>query len=332
MLMRKLGRTGYSVTALGLGCYQLTGQFGVSPQLADSIIDTAYKLGINYLDTAQQYGAGESEAIIGRALTAHPDWRPYISDKCGHFDYTISRFHGEESYTDPEEIIRSIKHSLWLLRLDHIHILMLHEHNSPLWKFNYETGSCIGMEVLRQLKREGVTEYIGIGGWDCHLAAKLVSRAEIDVVLMAGGINLLSRPMFDEFIPEAVKHNVGVIVGGAFGQNNKYLIRKDRSGVEELRNSDDLKQAVMAEKLTKLYDLSDELGTSMTELAVRYVLSFNEIHCHVAGAREAEHLLSNSAAVDKGSLSPDVMEQIDRIQNIGESPTPLDVALQSKKQ
>ena len=65
MQKRRLGRTGFDVSVLGLGCYQLTGEFKVSSDESHRITDAAYRLGLNLFDTAQFYGAGESEEIVG---------------------------------------------------------------------------------------------------------------------------------------------------------------------------------------------------------------------------------------------------------------------------
>ena len=68
---KRLGRTGLYVTAMGLGAYQLTGEFGVHYDEARKILDYALNSGVNYIDTAQMYGFGEGEELVGQALRRH---------------------------------------------------------------------------------------------------------------------------------------------------------------------------------------------------------------------------------------------------------------------
>ena len=128
MIKRKLGRTGYEVTALGLGCFQFTGEYSIDPNTTEELMDYAMKSEINLFDTAQMYGFGESEEITYRGAFKHPEKTCYISDKIGYLhNRTITRAKGYEAYLDPVEIRRAVKHSLWLSRRDHLDIMMIHE-------------------------------------------------------------------------------------------------------------------------------------------------------------------------------------------------------------
>jgi len=315
-----LGRTGYEIGALGLGCYQFTGEFGVTPDKSWEIMDYAMRSEINFIDTAQMYGWGEGEEIVGRGLYAYPSKKTVVSTKVGFLhDRTVSRSRGMAAYTDIVEIKRAIKHSLWLLRRDFVEIFMIHEpEHTDWWGINCDTGDSVILSVLEELKKEGVIGYIGIGGWDMHINAMLVNTGRIDVALCAGGINLLAKPIFDELIPAAKKHNAGVVAGGCFGQNNPFLINKDKEYVRQLsKNCGKSNQGEMAyyQKLLALYDLADELNVSMTELAIGYILSFDDIHVHIPGAREVTHLIENLNAADKGALSEDIVGRINEIEN-----------------
>ena len=76
---RRLGRTEYQVTCLGLGAYRLTIDFGIPRTQSLALLQSAVTMGINYMDTAPQYGAGESEELIGRTLREHPNRKVHIS-------------------------------------------------------------------------------------------------------------------------------------------------------------------------------------------------------------------------------------------------------------
>jgi aryl-alcohol dehydrogenase-like predicted oxidoreductase len=317
MIIRTLGRTGYKVSALGLGGFQFTGQFGVLPNEADAIIDYALAHNINFIDTAHVYGNGESEAIIGRALLRHKDNKPIVCAKVGHLQSGILAGLKEkalDAYQDYNQVIRAIKHSMWIMRVDCLDILLLHEIDRE-WKPDFTTGNCIGMEVLEDLKKQGVVKSIGVSAWDCSAITKMIRTGRIDVVLVAGGISLINRWMFDELIPAAKEHNVGVIVGGCLGQNTPSLVFKDREALKPFLAVSDERIVNEAKKLAQLYDLADELNMSMVQLAVRYVLSFPEIHTHTLGARELMHVKDNIRTAEMGPLALEYVEKINQIQD-----------------
>ncbi|MFQ7501114.1 MAG: aldo/keto reductase, partial [Blautia coccoides] len=167
MIKRTLGRTGYEVSALGLGGFQFTSMFDVEPEEADAIIDYAIANGVNFIDTAQCYGGGESEAIVGRALQRHLGAdKPYVCAKVGHLHEGIlaGMRNPVEAFQDPKKILATIKHSMWLMRIDHFDLLLMHEVERE-WKADFDTGNCVCMEVLEQLKKEGIAKYIGGSSW-----------------------------------------------------------------------------------------------------------------------------------------------------------------------
>ena len=71
----------------------------------------------------------------------------------------------------------------------------------------------------------------------------------------------------------------------------------------------------MGKKLQEIYDLSDELGMDLFEMALRYILAFDDIHSHCAGAREVAHFKTNLAYAEKGPLSADIVKEINAIQD-----------------
>lgn len=328
MIERKLGRTGFNVSALGLGCYQLTSEFGVLPDIAYAILDYAFQHGIKVYDTAESYGFGESEELVGRACVRNSEYPVAISTKIGNLLHTTveevaktTREMNWEAYTDPVAIKRAVKHSLWLLQVDHLDMALIHEYNWPMWEIDYEKGEGPIISILEDLKKEGLVANIGLGGWDMHKAAQLVKTGKIDVVLAAGGMNLLEKPIYKELIPACREQNTGVMLGGGFGQNTPFLVAKDYNFVELLRQQDDEKIQNIVKKLMVIYGIAEELNIPMTELAIRYILAYEDIHSHVAGARELAHIQANIAAANRGPLPAEYVERIDKVQNIGECPS-----------
>ena len=115
-------------------------------------------------------------------------------------------------------------------------------------------------------------------------------------------------------IPEAKKHGTGIMVGAGFGMGNKFLTAKRRDELPELLDSKEESHVLMGKMLEKLYDLSDELGMDMFELAIRYILAFEDAQSHVAGAREIGHIRQNLEYANRGPLGAEVVEAINKIQ------------------
>lgn len=322
MKMNLLGRTGFEVSAIGLGGGQYTGEFSVLPETAEQLLDYAMRSEINFFDTAQMYNFGEGEELLGRAAFRHPEKKAILSTKIGYMDKALSRYKGKAAYTDPVEIRRSIKHSLWLLRRDELDICQIHEVDWPDWQIDYETGDSVILNTLEELKKEGLIRNIGLGTWKYDIAAKLVRTGRIDMVLSAGGMDILSAPMCENLIPAAREHNVGLVLGSCFGANSRYLTTKNREGLKTLLESEDEAKVMTAKKLDRLYNLADELNMDMFELSIRYLMTVEDIHCLMLGARELQHVKSNVAYANKGPLDADVVKEIHGIQNMGVSLTP----------
>ena len=308
---RRLGRTGLQVTEIGLGGYQFTGEFGVHYDEAGKILDYALNHGINYIDTAQMYGFGESEALVGQALKRHGDRQVFVSDKVGYIDRGVARAGGDKGYQDPTTLKRMIKHSFWLLQKEYVDIFMVHEPDSDWWQFDYATGDAVVTSVLEDLKKEGLIGAIGLGCWNSEVLAKLCETGRFDVALNAGGINLLDAPMFNRLISVAQKQDVGIIVGGALGQGFfTELFTKNTEAARQFIESDDEKKQLRGHKLLRLYEISDQSGMPVLEMALRYVKSFPEIHCHIPGARSESHVAENLMIYEKGKLPKDLLEAI----------------------
>ena len=334
MLKRTLGRTGLEVTTLGLGCYQFTGDFKIDPDVADQLLNYAMESEINLFDTAEEYGFGESELLVGAARSRYPNKKAVFTSKVGYMLQNtqldvckVTRELNHAAFTDPIEIKRAIKCTFMRMRADYLDILMIHEYNWPVWEIDYKTGDSAIMDALEDLKREGVIGAIGLGGWEMHQAAQLVDTGRFDVVLAAGGMNLLSRPMFDELVPACRKHGTGIILGGGFGQNNPLLIQKDRKTLKLLENDPDPRMRMMVQKLSDLYDMADELEIPMTELTIRFIMAMEDIASHVPGAREKAHIESNLNAARRGPLPKEFVNRILAVQDMGDSLTPEEMAI-----
>lgn len=314
---RRLGRTNLEVTELALGCYMFTGEFGVSQQEASAILDLAFDSGINYADTAAMYGFGEGEELVARALARHTEQAVYVSTKVGWLDRTVVRNLGEAAYREEDALLRAIKHSLWLLRRERVDVLMVHEPDWPQWGFDARTGDAPVLHVLEELKRQGVIGAIGLGGWNCDNIADLLETGRFDVALVAGGYTLVEQPVCARVIPAAQRHDVGLVMGGAFLQGLLATIQRER--ITEMLHTGTFSGRLTApvlHRLLAIYDLCEETGISITELALRYILHDPRIHTVIPGAQQVAHLRENLHAAAKGALPPELLARIGAINQL----------------
>ena len=314
MAERKLGRTGISVSEVGCGGFQFTGEFGVPKQEALAIIQAALEAGVNYFDTAPMYGFGESEELVGRGLLGF-DRRPIVvSGKVGWLDRTVVRAGGDAAYTDSQAIIRVVEHSLWLLRRDRLDVAMIHEPEWAQWKIDPTTGDSVVLSTLEDLRKAGVVGAIGIGGQDLTMNTALVETGRIDVVLTFMHYDLAVQDARDTLLPAAEKHDVGVILGGPYRQGA--LAAKATDRIAEMRRTGEYPWGFNEQVLRRLdaiYALSDRVGMSLPELGLRYLLSDAKVSSIIPGPRKVEELQRNLEFAGRGPLDPGLVAEIDRI-------------------
>ena len=299
MKERTLGNTSLKVSELSLG----GGQFysGSTVEQVREVIKAAFSAGINYIDTAAGYD--ESEKLLGQVL-ADVCQPCIISTKLGGYPEPFDP-------RDPGALRASVRHSLRLLGRDYIDILMIHEPDRPRhfdWWTDWDNFTGPVLEVMDELKAEGIVRFAGLGGSTAYELAHIINTGRFDVVLTAFNYSLLWREAEIAVLPAARANNMGIIIGsplqqGALARRYDEQIAHDARWLSPPRRH----------QYKALYSLLDELGMSIIELAVRFVISNPDISCVLTGARTAQELKENLAVVAKGPLSADLLGRLDEI-------------------
>ncbi|MGB2820621.1 MAG: aldo/keto reductase [Phycisphaerae bacterium] len=300
MKMRKLGSTDLEVSELSLGGLFIS-SFGAELEDARKATLRALELGVNYIDTAPTYA--NSEEVLGKILV-DVDQPVILSTKLG----------GRPRPFEPRDkdcLRRSVEESLHLLGRERIDILMVHEPDRPGqydWWTDHEKYEGPVLELLDELKAEGVIRYTGLGGTTAYTLARLIRTGRFDVVLTAFNYSLLWREAEIEVLPAAKEQGTGVVIGSPL-QQGALAARHDA----EVADGAAWLSPPRRNQFKALYAFLDELGMPIVELALRFVISNGDVACALMGARSAAEVQQNVEYVAKGGLPADVLDRLDEI-------------------
>jgi aryl-alcohol dehydrogenase (NADP+) len=314
-----LGRTGLSVSRLCLG----TMTFGVQCDEATStaILDRAADGGIDFIDTADIYPlggdlttVGRTEEILGRWLEGKRD-RFVVATKCygptgpAPFDSGNSRKH----------IMSAIDASLRRLGTDYVDLYQVH-FDDPTTPLDETLGA------FDDLVHQGKVRYVGCSNFLAYRLARAVGRSEVLGLVrfetLQPRYNLLFRQIERELLALCAEENIGVIpynpiAGGMLTGKHAGATAPTEGGRFTLGNAANIYQERYwhdraFETVSALQSVAEEAGTTLTTLAVAWVLANPTVTAPIVGASRPEQLAASLAAVDF-TLEPDVKERLDEL-------------------
>lgn len=308
---RFLARTGVRVTPLALG----TMMFGPAgnPDHEDSIriIHAALDAGINFVDTADIYSKGESEQIVGKALSggrrddvvlASKAYRPMCDD--------INAQGGSRRW-----IIQAVEDSLRRLDTDWIDLFQLHR-----WDHHTDLEETLG--ALDDLIRAGKIRYAGTSTFPAQklVEAQWISRTRglTRLVSEQPPYSILTRGIEDDVLPAAIDYDISILpwspMGGGWLAGIGRKIAESRRGERfpELFDLELPENRAKLEAAEALQELADEAGISLIHLALAFVIRHPAVTAAIIGPRTIEHFESQIGASEV-QLSDDVLDRIDEI-------------------
>ncbi len=300
MRTRILGRTGLRVSEIGLGGLFWGGDDLADPQ-AYAIVHRALELGLTYIDTAPMYG--QSEAVLGAVL--HGVTAPYVlSTKLGYFPKPFRP-------KDKALLRESLSRSLELLRREAVDILIIHEPDRPAlfdWWTDLDRAEGPVTELMSELKQEGLIRFTGLGGTTVYELSRLAATGFFDIVLTTFNYSLLWQEARREVIPVAKQLNLGIVLGSPLQQGALSVRYND-----QIRDGAPWLSRPRREQYRALYAYLDEIGISLPEVGMRFVLSDPDVSCTLTGVRSVEQLEENVGYVEKGPLPAEVLTRLQEI-------------------
>lgn len=305
-----LGMTGLEVSAIAFGTWQLGGDWGsFDEDEAVGAIRAARELGINFFDTAQAYGFGASEELLGKALRddlegARED--VVIATKGG---LRIDAEHGLVRDSSPAWLRRGVEESLRHLGMEYIDLYQVH------WP-DRETPLEASAQALGELMEEGKIRHMGVSNFGVAEMAEFARTRAVET--LQPPYHLFRREIEAEVLPYAREHDVGVLVYGplAHGLLTGAMDAETTFPAEDWRSGSSLFSGDTfvrnLETVSELEGFARERGYSVGRLAIAWTLANPAVQVAIVGSRSKAHIEDSLGALDV-ELSEEELREIDDI-------------------
>ena len=315
MQYRTLGKTGFEISEISLGTWQVGGKWGddFSHETADSILNAAIDSGINFIDTADVYGNGESEKAVGKFIKSRSE-RIYVATKCGR----LLNPHTSEAY-QPAVLRKFVENSLKNMGLETLDLIQLH---CPPTEVYYRPEI---FELFDRLKDEGKILNLGISVEKVEEALKGIEYQNVTSVQII--FNIFRQRPAELFFKQAQQKNVGVIVRvplasglltGKFSSNSTFTEGDhrnfNRNGEKfdkgETFSGIDYETGLQAVDELKTVFPNDE---NLAPMALRWILQHEAVSTIIPGASKPEQVDANLKSLDYEDLNEEQLFTINAV-------------------
>lgn len=315
MKYRRLGKTGFEVSEISLGTWQIGGRWGekFDEKAALDTLNRAVDLGVNFIDTADVYNDGLSEKVIGKLIKNRRD-EIKIATKCGR----RLNPHIAEGYN--RENIRGFVHdSLKNMNIEAIDLIQLHCPPSEVY------SRTEAFEALDELKREGKILHYGVSVEKVEEALKAIEDPNVETVQII--FNMFRQKPAEVFFEEAKKRDIGVIVrvplasgiltgkfteATSFEAGDHRFFNRNGEAFDKGETFSGIDYNMGLEAVEELKRVFPE-SANLAHYALRYILMFDAVSCIIPGASSASQAESNVEAVKMRSLTAEQMVKVKQI-------------------
>lgn len=294
MNYRRLGKTELNVSVVGVGTWQLGGEWGkvYEQSEVDQMIRRAGELGINLIDTAECYGDHKSEELVGNAIKGQrKDW--IVATKFGH------KFHANFERTthfDPPSVQKQLEESLRALKTDYIDLYQFHSgsnedfDNPDLW------------EMLARQVEIGKIRAVGLSITTANPPLQIQKMSGYGISALQVIYNRLSREPEQDIFPTCQKEDIGVLtrvplasgfLSGKYQPDTQFTNPDD---VRSLRDPESIHQQLLEVEKIKATEVPE--GVDMAQWALAWCLRHPAVTTVIPGCRNVEQVESNARAVE----------------------------------
>jgi 1-deoxyxylulose-5-phosphate synthase len=307
MNRRRLGSSEIEVSEISLGSW-LTYSGGVERAQAKACVDAAFDVGIDFFDTANVYGRGAAETLLGEVLSTH-DRSSYTLATKVYFPMSDN-----DSGLSAAQIHKQIDASLARLRTDYVDLYQCH-------RYDQETPLEETMGALTEVVREGKARHIGFSEWPVEKVEQSLALEGVERwVSSQPQYSMLWRAPEAELIPLCEREGISQVVWSPLAQG--VLTGKYRPGEPPPADSraasesmsgfiDQLVQPRVLEAVQGLEPIAEEAGLTMVQMALAWVLRQPNVASAIVGASRPEQVRANASASGL-ALGADTLAAIDR--------------------
>jgi len=298
MQKRRLGSSPVEVSEIGLGTWGMSGAFWGAADDAESVrvINRALDLGVTLVDTAEAYGAGHAEEVVGKALVGRRE-QAVIATKVA------------PNHLAPEELEAALDGSLKRMQTDYVDVYFVHWPNPK-----FPIGPT--MEALERLRASGRIRAVGVSNFGPEEMDKASQHATIDV--LQPPYNMLWREIEAATLPYCREHNIGVmpysglaqgLLTGTLSRDTKF-VEGDQRQTTVLFQPGAYEMALDA--VEGLRPIAAKYGKSVPQLAIQWLTSRPGVSSPLLGARTLKELEENVESVG-WQISADDVAAIDKL-------------------
>ncbi len=305
---RALGTTGISVNPIGIGLWAMGGKSWGPTDDAESlqVLERALDMGIDFFDTADVYGDGHSEELLGRSMKGRRS-RFIVGTKIGWQQF--DRKNNASAYTTPEKVIAGVETNLKRLQTDYIDVLQWHV------DFREPTMEAV-IAGCQRLKQKGKIRAYGLSASD---AAYIKEFSSQDAETLQIDYSILNRTPEKEVFPYCRERRIGTIIRGGLAMGlltGKFTSSAsfDPSDFRSKWITDERQHAQFLEDLRTVDRLKEAFpGYSLAQLALLFILGNPDVAVVIPGAKRVSQLEANFHTAELEPLSGEQMRQIDAI-------------------